>query len=206
MPRGHFRTLSALADLHDAGIHVLMIAGNHDCWGGEILSRDVGLSYHVGEWDGVLAGWRTHVEHGDGLRSMEDRMYRMLRRVLRHPISIRAFRWLHPDLGSRLAHSSSAACRARRASDGGAALRNIALSWLESHAATELVVYGHTHVAALERAPSGGIYANAGSWLVVPTYLVVTPDVVELRRWRGSAESELLHSLDRRPEKALTQA
>src|SRR5512147_667526 len=67
MPRGHFRVLAALAELRDAGTPVLMIGGNHDCWGGEILTRDVGIAFQLGAWDGVLGGWRAHVDHGDGL-------------------------------------------------------------------------------------------------------------------------------------------
>jgi len=33
MPRGAFRVLAALADLRESGVPILMIAGNHDCWG-----------------------------------------------------------------------------------------------------------------------------------------------------------------------------
>jgi hypothetical protein len=32
--------LAALADVVEAGVPVLWIAGNHDCWGGEIESQD----------------------------------------------------------------------------------------------------------------------------------------------------------------------
>ena len=42
IPRGAFRTLAALADVVDAGVPVTMIAGNHDCWGGDVLRNDVG--------------------------------------------------------------------------------------------------------------------------------------------------------------------
>src|SRR5215212_1711215 len=81
IPRGHFRTLAALADLKDAGVEILMLGGNHDSWGGEVLRQDVGLTYLLHAWRGDLAGWRAHVEHGDGLRPVEDRTYRVLRRV-----------------------------------------------------------------------------------------------------------------------------
>jgi UDP-2,3-diacylglucosamine hydrolase len=211
MPRGHFRVLAALADLRDAGLPVLMIGGNHDCWGGEILEKDVGIEYRLGILETSLGGWRAHVEHGDGLRPVEDRPYRRLRAVLRHPLSIRAFRWLHPDWGSRLATGSSDASRVHRARDGGAGLRAVANEMLSGDAGLELVVLGHSHVPALERAPHGGVYANPGAWLDSHSYLVVTPERIELRRWRAgstqpggeSAESELLHSLDRRTEEAL---
>ena len=51
IPRDHFRTLAALADLRDAGVDVLMVAGNHDCWGGDFLSREIGVRYQLGAWE-----------------------------------------------------------------------------------------------------------------------------------------------------------
>jgi UDP-2,3-diacylglucosamine hydrolase len=205
MPRAAFRVLAALADLRDAGVPVLMIAGNHDCWGGSILREDVGLDYHVGPWTGRLAGWATRIEHGDGLRDREDRRYRMLRRVLRNRLAIRAFRWIHPDWASLLAGGSSHASRSYAARDGGAGLRQVAAERLAADHAVELLVFGHSHVAALERLASGGVYANAGSWLDAPTYLRVTPGRVELRRWDGSAEGVALHTIDRSAEEALPE-
>jgi UDP-2,3-diacylglucosamine pyrophosphatase LpxH len=68
----------------------------------------------------------------------------------------------------------------------------------------DLVVFGHSHAAALDRAAGGGVYANAGSWLQRPTFLRLTPERIELLRWTGSAEGDRLHAIDRRPEKALT--
>jgi UDP-2,3-diacylglucosamine hydrolase len=203
IPRDHFRTLAALADLRDAGVDILMVAGNHDCWGDAFLSQDVGIRYQLGAWEGSLAGWRARIDHGDGLRAREDRKYRALRRVLRHPLSIRAFRWLHPDWATRLARGSSTASRTYRARDAGAGLRAVAHATLEANPALDLLVFGHSHVPALEQTARGSVYANAGSWLDAPTYLVVTPERIELRAWRESAEGHRLDAIDRRPEKAL---
>ena len=203
IPRNHFRTLAALADLRDAGIDVLLVAGNHDCWGGDFLSREVGVRYQLGAWEGSVAGWRTRIDHGDGLRAREDRKYRALRRVLRHPLSMRAFRWLHPDWGTRLARGSSTASRTYRARDAGAGLRAVAHATLDASPSLDLLVFGHSHVPTLERLAHGSVYANAGSWLDAPTYLAVTPERIELRSWDGSAESHRLDAVDRRPEKAL---
>lgn len=204
IPRSSFRVLAALADLRDAGVPVLMIAGNHDCWGGAVLREDVGIDFILGPWEGDLAGWRTRVEHGDGLRGREDRGYRVLRRVLRNPWAIRAFRLIHPDLGSRLALGSSHASRTYVARDEGRGLRAMAERTLASRSA-ELLVYGHSHVPTVERFASGGVYANAGAWLSAPTFLRVTPERVSLREWRDSAESADLHAVDRPAEKALPQ-
>ena len=75
---------------------------------------------------------------------------------------------------------------------------------LTSRRDLELLVYGHSHVPALVRAASGGVYANAGSWLDAPTYLRLTRERIELRQWNGSAEGLQLDALDRVSEKALT--
>ena len=205
IPRPHFRILGALADLRDAGVDVLMLGGNHDSWGGDVLRRDVGVEYQLDAWAGELAGWRARVEHGDGLRAAEDRGYRALRAVLRHPLAVGAFRLLHPDWATRLARGSSAASRRHQpwGGDDGAGLRRVAHERLRADASLELLVFGHSHAAALERVPGAGVYANAGTWLADPTYLVITPDAIELRRWTGSPEGDCLHAIERLAQEAL---
>ena len=205
IPRRAVRTVAALADLKESGTDVTWIAGNHDCWGGEVLRDDYGLAYHVGPWEGSIAGWKTRIEHGDGLREVEDRKYRRLRTVLRHPWSVHAFRWIHPDLGSRLAMGSSQASRVHSAPDNGEGLRKVGLDRLASDPSLDLLVFGHSHVAALERVATGGVYANAGAWYDGPTFLKITRTTIELREWGApeSAEGVRLNALDRRAEKAL---
>jgi len=208
IPRGAFRAVAALADVVDAGVPVLMIAGNHDCWGGEILQEDVGVDYRFGPVIDDIAGWRTHLEHGDGLRPREDRRYRALRRLLRNRLAIRAFRWLHPDLATRLASGSSNASRNYAARDHGRGLRVAAERVAAADPSLQLVLFGHSHVATLERLTGGAAYANAGSWLDAPTFLRITDNEIALRRWEPgrSAESTNLHVLDRAAKKPLADA
>lgn len=204
MPRRAFRVLAALADLKESGVPILMVAGNHDCWGGDLLKEDVGIDYQLEAWSGSLGGWQTRVEHGDGLRDREDRKYRALRSVLRNPLAIRAFRWIHPDLGSALANRSSNTSRTYQARDGGSGLRDIAAQRLTADPRLELLIYGHTHVADLRRF-GGGVYANAGSWLDQPTFLRITPQRIELQRWSDeSGEGVHVDALDRVSQKALS--
>lgn len=205
IPRRGFRTLAALADLTDAGVPVMMIAGNHDCWGGDVLRKDAGVDYRFGPWLGALAGWRTRIEHGDGLRPKEDKRYRALRSVLRNSLAIRSFRWVHPDIATRLATGSSHASRTYSARDGGRGLRDAAERANAAERALELIVFGHSHVATLERLPTGALYANPGSWLDAPTFIKVTSDAIALRQWDGSAESADLHAFHRSAEKALPE-
>ena len=200
IPRRSFRALAALADLSDSGVKILWVAGNHDCWGGEILRDNVGVEYSVGPWDGQIAGLTVRIEHGDGLREREDRGYRLIRPVMRNRFAIKAFRsLLHPDWASRLALGSSTASRVHRARDEGRGLRAYAEKELEAAKGLDLLVYGHSHVATLERMRSGGIFANAGSWLDAPTFLRLTDESIELVEWDGSPEGKGLNSLDLRP-------
>ena len=91
------------------------------------------------------------------------------------------------------ASGSSNASRTYRARDKGAGLRAIAAAQLTVPGAPELVIFGHSHVPALERL-GAGLYANAGAWTDAPdgpgpTYLVVTPDRVSLYAWPVSAQA-----------------
>jgi UDP-2,3-diacylglucosamine hydrolase len=191
IPRAGFRVLASLADLADSGVKVLWVAGNHDCWGGEIIREDAGVDFHVGSWRGEVAGWQARIDHGDGLRDAEDRRYRAMRSVLRHPWAIRAFRWIHPDLGTRLALGSSHASRTYKARDGGEGLRMVAHRDLAADRELELLVFGHSHVPTLERTPSGSVYANAGTWMDDTTYLRLDPERIALYRWEGGESSEI---------------
>ena len=199
IPRTGFRVLAAIAALRDAGINVLWIAGNHDCWGGDVLTRDVGVTYHLGPWRGSLAGWQALVEHGDGLREKEDAPYRRLRTVLRNPWAIRLFRRLHPDTATRLALRSSHTSRNMRPRDGGEGLQHVAVERLRAEPSLELYVFGHSHASTIGRAESGAVFANPGAWMDEPTFLRVTPESVQLSRL-AAGSIEPMKSIERARE------
>jgi UDP-2,3-diacylglucosamine hydrolase len=184
VPRAGVRVLGELARIRDAGIPVLWVAGNHDCWGGEVLTQDLGLDYRMSAWRGSAGGWDTVVEHGDGLREKEDAPYRRLRAVLRHPLCVKLFRILHPDFGSWVALKSSHTSRNMRPRDGGEGLRAVAHQRLSTTDAPQLLIFGHSHVTTLERMQRG-IFANPGAWMDQPRFLRLVPERVELCRWTG---------------------
>jgi UDP-2,3-diacylglucosamine hydrolase len=176
--------------LQETGVPVLWIAGNHDCWGGDVLARE-GITYHVGPWRGTIGGWQTLIEHGDGLRDTEDAPYRRLRAVLRNPAAIWAFRHLlHPDWATAIARRTSHTSRNMRPRDNGEGLRRVALDRLAADPALELYLFGHSHAQALERAPGGGVFANPGAWMDGPTGLVVRDASVALARFDGVVHIE----------------
>lgn len=190
VPQAGVRLLAAVGAVAECGIPVLWIKGNHDCWGGEVLRAQSGAEYIDGPWEGLLAGWRSHAAHGDGLRPRLDAGYRRLRAVIRHRWAVRAFRWLHPEWGAALARATSHTSRNVRPRDGGEGLRVVAHERLAADRSLELVIFAHTHVAQLERkSHEAGIYANPGAWLDAPTFLKITPERVALCRWDGTHES-----------------
>ena len=189
VPHVGVRLLGALSTVVERGMPVVWIKGNHDCWGGDVLRTQSGADYRDGPWTGTLAGWRAHVAHGDGLRPQLDAGYRRLRAVIRHPWAVRAFRWLHPDWGAALARATSHTSRNVRPRDGGEGLRAVAHETLATNRALDVVIFGHTHIAKLERkSHETGIYANPGAWLDAPTFLKLTPDRVALCHWDGATE------------------
>jgi UDP-2,3-diacylglucosamine hydrolase len=201
MPRTGFRALAAIADLRDAGIEVLWIGGNHDCWGGEQLARDTGAVYTLEEWNGQIGPWRASLAHGDGLRAVEDAPYRRLRRVLRNALAIRAFGWLHPDFASRVALASSDTSRHRRAGDEGRGLQAIGAARIEASGGPQLVIHGHSHVPTLQQVGAGW-YANAGAWYLDQQFLRIDDESIARCRWTGSAEGDVLDTGNRALEKA----
>lgn len=184
IPRAGYRVLAAVAAFADAGIPVVWVAGNHDCWGGAFLREDAGVDYRLGGWRGDLAGWQARVEHGDGLRGAEDRRYRAVRPILRSRLAMWAYRHLlHPDWASRLALGTSATSRTYSAADNGEGLKQVALRDLVADPSLDLICFGHSHIPALVATERGSVYANAGTWLGDSTFLRVVPESITLARW-----------------------
>ena len=172
IPRGHTRVLGALAALVDAGVPVVLMGGNHDWWGGSYLEDEIGVTFLREPTVLELAGRRVFLAHGDGL-GRGDLGYRALRLVLRGPFTRWAFRWLHPDLGARVARRVSKTEHrgaSRDSKERAAALADWGTAKLRSDPTLDLVVLGHTHVPALTEVEPGRWYINAGDWVVHRTY------------------------------------
>lgn len=198
--------LGALAELRASGMPVVWIAGNHDCWGGDVLRTLVGMTYQTTPLRLQVGRWDMLVEHGDGLRGEADRGYLRVKPILRHPLSMRAFRLLHPDWGTRLALGTSEASRVHSAEDNGTGLRDVALARIAAPGGPNLVVFGHSHVAGLTRAPNGGVYANPGGWGDVPRYLRLTASRLELLEPQESGEDRCLDAIEYGPDEALSDS
>lgn len=201
MPRVGYRVLAELAALREAGLPVLWIGGNHDCWGGDALMAETGVEYTLEPWRGAIGPWQALLAHGDGLREVEDAPYRRLRTVLRHPLAIAAYSYLHPTLATRLAMASSKTSRKGRARDGGAGLLAVGTRALSEPNGPSLVLHGHSHVPMIVRA-GRGVYGNAGAWYLDQQYLRITDDAITRVAYVESGEDDVLDRLERSVEEA----
>ncbi len=183
--RSHFRILVELAGLVNSGVPVDYLAGNHDFWLGSFLREEAGVTLHDDALSLEQAGRRILLRHGDGLMA-RDHLYRLMKRVLRHPASIAGYRLLHPDLGIPFAlfcsHLSRASARDKHHDDTD--YRAYACGQID--AGHDLVVLGHSHVPAL-LAHGGGWYVNAGAWMDTFTYARIEAGVPSLCQWDGQA-------------------
>ncbi len=187
IPRKHFATIARLAALRAGGIPVTFIGGNHDRWGGDFFTRDLGIAYHPNAVELDVAGRRAWVAHGDGLTE-QHWSADLLHHVLKHRWTVSAFRALHPAVGFWLADRLSGVLadstkdaavldRAQRAQVA------YARALLERRAELGLVLLAHTHRPAVESLPDGRTYLNPGAWLDGCRYAVVTPASIVLRRF-----------------------
>jgi UDP-2,3-diacylglucosamine hydrolase len=188
IPRKHFPTVARLAAARARGVAITFIGGNHDRWGGDFFTHDLGIAYHPDAADLELAGRPAWVAHGDGLAE-QHWSASLLHHVLRHRWTVSAFRALHPALGFWLAdrlsgvladNTKDAAVLDRAA----AAQVEYAQGVLARRPEVELVVLAHTHRPACITLADGRVYLNPGAWLDGGRYAVVGRDGVRLEQFR----------------------
>ena len=177
VPRGHTRVLDALASLVDSGLPVTLMGGNHDWWGGSFLTDEIGVTFLQDPVVLDLGGFRTFLAHGDGL-GRGDFGYRVLRAVLRSPLTRWSFRWLQPDLGAALADRvSQTEHRMDGPSDAERKRAKVLQEWgrgkLRDEPDLDMVVVGHTHIPVIEEVDPRRYYVNAGDWVFHRSYLVL---------------------------------
>lgn len=101
VPKGYTRLFSKLADLTERGIPVHFFKGNHDFWAFDYLNKEAGVSIHDGSQQVNLKGKNFFLAHGDGL-GPGDYGYKFLKKVFLFKFNQFLFRWLHPDLGTKM--------------------------------------------------------------------------------------------------------
>lgn len=175
IPRGHVRTLAALAGLRERGLPITYLMGNHDFGHFTYFHEELGITVVTGDVHADIAGSRFYIAHGDG-KAHNDKGYLILRSILRNRFAQRIYRMLHPNLGIGLAARTSHGSRDyTTARDYGPVdgIRDFAIEKI--HEGYDVVVMGHRHRAMEERRPDG-TYVNLGDWLGNdPTFGIFDP-------------------------------
>jgi len=101
VPRGYTRLFSKLAEITEKGIPVHFFKGNHDFWAFNYLNEESGVTIHDDTQQTKLKGRKFFLAHGDGL-GPGDHGYKFLKKIFLSRINQFLFRWLHPDLGTKM--------------------------------------------------------------------------------------------------------
>lgn len=184
VPRRHFHVISTLRQLGRAGVDLHFIGGNHDWWAGSFLRDEIGCEVHYKPVEMVIQNRRLLLAHGDGMTARE-RGYRALRAVLRNPVTIGAYRLLHPDLGFGIADLVSKFSRATNDEsqfDAERLCNDLAEPFFA--AGVEAVLIGHYHHPTHIWRGSHE-FLILGDWLNNNTFTVLEDSIFSIRRWTG---------------------
>jgi len=187
IPRGFHRTLAALQEFTDAGKTIHYLVGNHDCWMGDFFQTEIGATLHREPFETRVQGKRVYLHHGDGLAE-NDLGYRLIKPVLRSPLAVWFYRWLHPDVGVRIAHRTSLSSRSYTTAKHYGEEKGM-LRFAETMIAggVDIVVMGHHHRPSA--VPIGtGTYVNLGDWITYNTYGEMSEGSISLKTWNGGIQ------------------
>lgn len=176
VPKGAIRLLGKIAELSDRGIDIHFFVGNHDIWMFDYFPNELGVTVHHQPIQIELGGKQFFIGHGDGL-GPKDYGYKRLKKVFTNRLCQWLFRWLHPDIGMRIANRSSSASRTAQTEPEyflGAEEEWLLLYSnykLKELPAIDYFIFGHRHLPLdilLENQHSR--YINLGEWFNQCTY------------------------------------
>jgi UDP-2,3-diacylglucosamine hydrolase len=175
----------ALTRLTAAGIKVVLVKGNHDCWLGARFQQDYGVEVRESPLVCEIAGRRAYLSHGDELdRSLKNLFFRSL---FRSRVATALFGRIPARVGRFLALWVAGVSRVleprpdlvRRFDEF--AQSRVALG-------DELVVLAHIHKACL-RQFDRGVYLNPGDWVRHRSYGVLDDQGLRLESWPGTGHA-----------------
>jgi UDP-2,3-diacylglucosamine hydrolase len=191
VPKHHMGVLSALYELRRSGVEIHYVRGNHDFNLGEFFAKSLGIVTHDGPFEMNLQGKRVLLLHGDGMNP-RDWKYRLVRRVLHHPLANRAYKLLHPDLGMKIALGVGKTSRDRETPETYIGNDPVRLAEYEQAARAllkqgyDIVIHGHIHVGYVKQFPEG-VYVNTGEWLQRLEYVEMSDGVCSLRTYEANS-------------------
>jgi len=177
VPRGFVRVLGKIAEIRDGGTPIYFFVGNHDLWMSDYFSTELGIPVYHEPKEFEFSGKTFLIGHGDGL-GPGDKGYKRMKKVFAHPFSKWLYRWLHPDIGVRLAQYLSTKNKLI-SGDEDTRFLGEENEWLAQYAKRKLekkhydyFLFGHRHLPMEIELGKGSKYINTGDWITHFTYAV----------------------------------
>ncbi|TNJ47157.1 UDP-2,3-diacylglucosamine diphosphatase [Tamlana fucoidanivorans] len=188
VPKGFTRTLGKLAEISDSGIPIYYFVGNHDLWMNGYFEEELNIPVFHQPKEFTFNNKTFFIGHGDGL-GPGDKGYKRMKKVFTNPFCKWLFRWLHPDLGVRLAQYLSVKNKLI-SGDEDAKFLGEDNEWLVQYCKRKLedkhrdfFVFGHRHLPLNIDLPENSKYINLGDWIQYFTYGVFDGDQFELKTY-----------------------
>ncbi|AWG24187.1 UDP-2,3-diacylglucosamine diphosphatase [Flavobacterium kingsejongi] len=176
VPKGFIRVLGKLAELRDSGIPIYFFVGNHDLWMSDYFEKELNIPVYHTNQEFTFNNKTFLIGHGDGL-GPGDKGYKRMKKVFTNPFSKWIFRWLHPDIGVKLAQYLSVKNKLISGADDVKFLGEDQ-EWLVLYCkrkletkAYDFFVFGHRHLPMkIQLNAAGAEYINLGDWIGYFTY------------------------------------
>ncbi|MBS9461405.1 UDP-2,3-diacylglucosamine diphosphatase [Flagellimonas sp. 389] len=186
VPKGFTRTLGKLAELTDSGIEINYFVGNHDLWMDGYFEEELNIPVYHKPQQYQINDTSFFVGHGDGLGPY-DKGFKRMKKVFTNPVAKWFFRWLHPDLGVRLAQHLSVNNRII-SGEADATFLGENKEWLILYAKRKLesqhydhFIFGHRHLPMEIQLNEKSRYTNLGDWISYFTYAVFDGEKLSLQ-------------------------
>jgi UDP-2,3-diacylglucosamine hydrolase len=174
IPKGYVRLLGKLMQLRDSGVPVTFFTGNHDMWMFRYFQEEFDIPVFRDPITVNIQDRKCFIGHGDGL-GPGDRKYKIIKSFFTNKAAQRFFRWIHPDVGIRLANYWSKKSRLKNLE---ADQRNFGEDeWLikfcreqEEMEHHDFYIFGHRHLPLDVKINEKSRYINLGDWINSYTY------------------------------------
>lgn len=188
VPKGFTRTLGKLAEISDSGVPIYYFVGNHDLWMNGYFEDELNIPVFHKPQEFFFNQTSFLIGHGDGL-GPGDKGYKLMKKVFTNSISKWLFRWLHPDLGVRLAQYMSVKNKLISGNEDEKFLGEDN-EWLIQYCRHKLqenhrdyFVFGHRHLPLEIELKPNSKYINLGDWIRYYTYGVFDGEKMELKEY-----------------------
>jgi UDP-2,3-diacylglucosamine hydrolase len=190
VPKGHVRVLGKLAEISDSGIPIYFFVGNHDLWMHDYFEKELSIPTFHEPKEFTFNNTRFFIGHGDG-KGPGDTGYKRMKKIFTNPFFNWCFRWLHPDLGVRLAQHLSLKNKLISGVEDQTFLGE-EKEWLAQYAKRKLennhydyFIFGHRHLPLKIQVSDASTYINLGDWITHFTYGVFDGETFKLEEFKA---------------------